>query len=454
MMATDVPPVIVNRYRERSMHDRGAWPKHFVIALLLSYVGVSPAESKKADRPVVGQASSPAGGLLRRDKGEWKALAVHADVRAGDLLVALPGAAVDSKNGAVRLSLLGDLAQLSPYPILESAVVLEPATTADLAFMLDRGRVDVVNRKSEGAAKVQVRFRDVTWELTLAEPGARAALETYGRFARGTHFRQQLKAGETADEPTADVILLVLQGQVDLKTIKKQYALKAPPGPAYFHWDSVAGADGGPTVLDKLPAWADPEHVDTPRAQALRPVLSLLRRHLAEHPVAESLAAALHSVDPSYRRLGVYSLGACDDLAGLTGALVAEKADVRDSAVRALNHWIGRGPGRDRQLYNYLIKEGEYSPTHAAIVLDLLHSFSEADLARKETFETLIQALDHPRPAIRELARFHLDRSVPDAKSLGFDALASEADRAAAIKKWQQLLDDGRLPPRAKTPSK
>ena len=46
--------------------------------------------------------------------------------------------------------------------------------------------IDLVNQKKEGAAKVCVRFAKYHWDLTLARPGTRVALEIYGRWPAGT----------------------------------------------------------------------------------------------------------------------------------------------------------------------------------------------------------------------------------------------------------------------------
>jgi hypothetical protein len=50
-------------------------------------------------------------------------------------------------------------------------------------------------------------------------------------------------------------------------------------------------------------------------------------------------------------------------------------------------------------------------------ILQLLHSFSDADLAQPETCEVLIDYLAHARLAIRGLAYWHLYRLVPGAGS-------------------------------------
>src|SRR5438874_7514413 len=65
--------------------------------------------------------------LLRRSPGQktWQIVTHNQSLPAGDLLVGLPGAVLDSKDGSVRLGLLADLDRLSLYPIRESAVLLQ-----------------------------------------------------------------------------------------------------------------------------------------------------------------------------------------------------------------------------------------------------------------------------------------------------------------------------------------
>src|SRR5262245_7617679 len=247
----------------------------------------------------VGRCASPAASILRRATGDkhWKAVQAREALQSDDLLVALPGAAVDSKNGAVRLSLLEDLAGQSLYPVIETAVMLHDGKGVDLEFTLDRGRVTIANRKERGSAQVRVRLRDQTWELTLAEPGARVALEIYGRWPAGSRFARDAK---TKEGPAADVVVLVLEGQVDLRAGNQEQALRAPPGPAYFHWDSTAGLDATPGRLEKVPDWADPKAGNTPRSRQIKARAEMLRQRLLQESLENALAEAAQSGDTTY----------------------------------------------------------------------------------------------------------------------------------------------------------
>src|SRR5438874_2603420 len=115
---------------------------------------------KEEPRAVVARSLAPAGTLLRRTAADkpWEAVEPKADVSSRDLLLAMPmsQATVESKGGAVRLLFWGNLPQVSPFPILESAVVLHDPKGADLDLSPRRGRVVLTNTKEKGAAQVSV----------------------------------------------------------------------------------------------------------------------------------------------------------------------------------------------------------------------------------------------------------------------------------------------------------
>src|SRR5919202_1155651 len=92
-------------------------------------------DAAEGPQPVTaGTSLSAKGMLLRRaapDKA-WELVPRRGALPAGDLILGLPGAAIDSSNGAVRLDLLTDIDQRSPYPVLEAAVRLHRPGDFDL----------------------------------------------------------------------------------------------------------------------------------------------------------------------------------------------------------------------------------------------------------------------------------------------------------------------------------
>jgi hypothetical protein len=404
-----------------------------------------PKQAESKGHSAVGKCATPSAALLRRASGgRWQLCKENEPVYEGELLVALTPAAVESGTGGTRLTFLPDLARLSSLPVLESAVRMRNSPGKDLDFTLERGRVEVTNEhKNKEPAQVRVHFgpSGQNWDLTLSNPGAKVAFVLYGRWPRGTPFTRDSK---TAEQPTAELSLFNLNGEAQLNTHTDQYALHGPPGPAFFYWDSVIGAGAGPERRDQQPAWvsaAKPERTEPATA------LERLRHRLQNTPVQETLTQMVHSPDASDRRVAVYALGALDDWPDLVAALSdPQHEDTRDVAIVTLRQWIGRGPGQDVRLYDYLVQSKGYTPNQASLVLQLLHSFGEHDLARPATYETLIDYLLHDRLAIRQLAKWHLDRLVPAGKTIAYNPAGPREARQLAYDQWKKLVPNGKLP--------
>jgi hypothetical protein len=436
-----------------------------VVAAAWALVAAGPLPAAPVDpkppeerRVVVAECLSPAGSLFQRQalNKTWTTVRVQHAMHSRDLLVTLPGgrAELESANGAVRLILWGNMPELSRSAVLESAVVLHAEVGVDLAFALERGRVVLRSNKDKEPARVRVRVREAVWDLTLPEKGDEAALELYGRWPRGVPYSADPKSIE---RPTADLVFLTLSGSAEVKAGSDRFTLHAPPGTGYLHWDNVDGQDSGPQRLDKLPAWTDVNAGRTTEARRVRVVYDRLRERLRDKPLPLALASLFDSADEDAdkaqaeltRQVVVFSWGASDDLTRLVDALADPKhAEVRETAVEALRHWIGRGPGQDQDLDNFLVKQANYPPTQAENVLQLLHSPFDANLP--ETYQTLIEYLRSDKPAVRELALWHLERLAPAGRSIAFDPAGSAEERDKGYKKWKELVPDGQLPPKRK----
>lgn len=424
------------------------------ISLLAFFLGASQGDVPKPGKgEVVAKCVDTIGVLLHREPNgkQWGAIKAKEDIRSGDLLLSLPGTTIDSKNGAVRLLFMPDLTDHAPIPVRETVIVLNENPAVDLDFKLERGRVNLLNVKKEGAATVQVHFRGQVWNVSLTEPGTLATVELYSRWARGQKFT---KKPTPDDVPAVKVLLIALKGRTELTVGGKKMALHPPPDAAQYQWDNTDGNARTPIKLEKLPAWADPDREVPAELKKTREAIENICKKLAEKPIEEVVREAYHSNDPNERRFAVHAFGAADNLAALVDALEdAKRPDVRDVAVLALRHWIGREPGHDLKLYNYLMKR-EYSQKHAEQVMNLLHSFDETETSRPELYELLIMGLNHPRIEVRHLAHWHLIRLAPIGKDIPYDAGAEEKERQQAIKAWQEKVPAGQMPPEPKSDPK
>jgi hypothetical protein len=440
---------MIHRSRPQAFLPRVTIALTALALVVLADLRPAPAQQPKAGQPTervpVGKCVSPTGTIVRRESPgkQWEFVKEGETIFSGDLLIGAAGAAVDSSNGAVRLNFLPDLAGINPLPIVETAVSLNATKEADLDYTLDRGRVELVNRKDKAPAKVISRINDRKGEITL-EPGASCSLEVFGRWPAGMPF---VKNAKSDYGPTIHVIFVVTKGEITLKLERQTLALAAPPGPALIQWDSVTGGDPAPQKLDKLPEWVG-KNDKSETAQKRLAVLAEFQKVAQGKSIGAALDEFIGSDNPDKRRFAINVMGALDDLPRIGQALLTSKyADVQDQAIIALRHWIGRGPGMDQKLYEGLVSQKGWTPLDAESALQLLHSFGDTDLARPETYEMLIDYLGHQRLPIRSLANWHLTRLVPAGKKIDFDPTALPETWAKAIAEWQKLVPRGKLPP-------
>lgn len=410
--------------------------------------GLTADDPKQPEkRTEAAKSESASATYIRRESADrpWQVVGEKEALYTGDLIVTGSLGSLVSANGAVHLSAMGDMTGVSKFPIIETAFILhEPKEDVDLDLTLDRGRVDLVNIKKSGAAKVRIRVRDHVAVITLPEPGDRMVDEIYGRWPRGAHFKKNAKS---EDGPILAVQALALKGEIIITGTHHVVHLKAPPGPALLVLNHLGdGTTPVPERLDALPDWAKeggkPEIDEKKLAAGKR-----FRELASKKSVLEAVEELSKSDSIDEQVLAVYIMAALDELELLGKTLKSTKhKEVWDAGVLALHHWIGRGPGQDQKLYKALIEKVSLKPVQAETALQLLHTFGEEDLEKPETYEMLIASLHSDLLIIRGLAYWHLERLVPAGKKLGYNPVAPKEDREKAIKAWQDFLPAGNLP--------
>jgi hypothetical protein len=432
-------------------------------ALALAGSGAAADERKPAGpetRAAVGKVTS--GTLLAREGPgkDWKALGKGDTVHSRDLVLAPPGAraTIKADGGGAELTLWGNLPVLSEFPVLESAVVLHAGAKGDLDFTLERGRV-VVTSTGKKAATVHVRFADQSWTFTLEKQGTSVALERVGRMMQGVPFSKDTTKPAVPDQ---EVVCTLLKGEARLNTGERRLALQAPPGQAGYHWDNNEGADQAVSRIEKAPSWADEKTIPEDVTRTIEGLVNDFSRTLKEGNSAGNALLILRqraakSRNERERNLGrsiaVYGFAAVGDVKNLLGALEDDKdRAVRRTAILALRHFVGQAPGKDQEVYTFLVKEKKYPRGKAETVASLLHSFGATDLKQPETYEVLIGYLHDAKLAVRELAHWHLLRHVPGGNKLKYDAAGNADAREKGYKEWTELVPAGTLPKAPKKP--
>jgi hypothetical protein len=412
-------------------------------------------DAPSADRKAVGRYVAPEKWpptvLLQRqsDQYAWGRLRRESQVYTASELMSLPGyRSLLILDSQVSLTLWGNVPEFSNWPpVLESAAMLNaPAAGFDLDVTLDRGRVQISNEKADGSARVRVRFFRETWDLALAGK-SQAVLDLWGYYPRDVGFSTD------SHRPGPVVMLdLYVQGQVTLDAGGHHFPLSSL---SKISWSSTHGDLGPPQVLAKPPEW----WTDRVAAQKDNPQLSYAMLALLDYStlldkqeaIVDAVSTSVReSPDPTTRAIGVLFLGALDAVPQLIEALEDRvHPEVRGSSPYALRHWMARNREQDAELYRMLIERRAYPKEKAAILMRLLHDVSEADASKPETYETLIDYLNHENLSIRELAFWHLAHLVPEgANTIPYDATSDPDKRQAAVQEWKKLRAAGKIPPK------
>ncbi len=412
------------------------------LGLLAAVLAALPMTAFAQDKAAPPTCTAAPGVLLAGDGATWKAIKPGEAVPTDSTLVALFDAVLRSGDGGVTVRLVTDVAQRGPLPILETAVRLHADAKHDLALTPLRGLVVLTNTKKAGPAVVRLGSGDATVELTLKEPGAKLGLEVYSRHAPGTPQLDDPKL----DVPVKHLFFICVAGECFLRHDETGFALHAPPGPAVLVWDSLL-RQPEVTRLEELP----PEVAAMKKDQPALDAINAWAAKLVGADRGKVLAAGVNLPEAAERRAAVIAMGALDDLPALLGVLGgAKQPDARADAVLALRHWLGRTAGQTAKLHAALLKDG-YTDPQARSVLQLLYGFTPEQRRDPDTYDVLLDDLKHSKPAVRELAHWHLVRLAPAGKAIPFDALAPAAPRQAAYEAWRMLIPAGKLPPPAKT---
>lgn len=395
------------------------------------------------------------------DKNEWQSVAgKNPVIFTGQPLVSLPSSkcVIDLAKG-LKLMLVGAMPELyfPPPPLYECAIELHAHDKLDLDVTLRRGRIRVAT--PDHPARIRIRFDNPTqpnqkehFDITLPFAGSEVLIERWLIWPRNERFHKDPTAPDRKG-PVAEMALFVLAGSALVKHNDVSHSLTTPPGNVQLYWNSLKGLDQplsfpalpeGLMSLSPLPPKTDARF----RTDLLR-ARDDLQQRLWANAIDVALADGCKSANPALRRLACCSLAAIDDFAGLIEQLDQERtADLRATAIEALRQWIVAGRDNEYKVYELLTKKYKAADAHA--IMRYLHDLSEKDLMNPETYDLLINQLDHPQLVVRELASWHLNAQAPAGRKIRYNASADAATRRQAQAQWRALIPMNELPPMPK----
>ncbi len=386
-------------------------------------------------------------GVLLQRQGTaypWTPLRPESRVATAATLVSLPGyRSTLTMDTGVQLTLWGDLPEFSPFPpVLESVVMLNvPRTGIDLDVTLERGRIHLVNLKSAGASRIELRFLRQSWQLTLPDPGSEACAELWPLLGEGA---------TSSKNPVAPIVVgLFVKGKARLEAAGQTLELADR---SRVSWVNVSGNPARQETLTELPAWwTKPPDRSLPQVADAMISLQDWSTYLSkshEYIVDTILTNVRESKDSKLRALGLLFLAALDEMPFLVEFLdERQHAEVRGTARHALQLWLSRGPNSQAELARILKDKRGYAPEKGALIGRLLQRIPDADLAKPETYQSLIRYLDHENLIVRDLAFWHLAQLVPSgAASIAYDPVAEADQRRKHIAEWQKIILPGKVP--------
>jgi len=343
----------------------------------------------------------------------------------------------------VQLLLWGNLPQLAPLPVFESAIVLYQNPDVDVDFRLDRGLVVLANQKPTGSAVVRVRFRNEVWDVTLPDKATEVGVELTGMCR--PYSRDTAKS-----EPSSTFTVFALKGKPAVRIRYRELAL---PIPSLFIWDSDYGLAPGPKPLDRAPVWWSSKGTSQNKeVQGIESALkSLASRLIAKDATDVILGEALHDEDPASRVVAIHCLGAVGDWSNLIDALsVADdrRWDLRILAIAELRYLLGLDAKNDQKLF-LALKQKNYKDPQAQTVLELLHGYSEEDWTNPGIRSAIVDYLMSDKLAIRQLTHFVLMSLVPEGRKILYDPAGDIDQRERGYAEWRKVVLNAR--PGAKT---
>lgn len=455
-------------------------PKNPVDPKLPEFASVSPPSDKVMVVTNYDPRQNPMGPLLQMDfeKKNWHRLdGMRPGVLTNRKLVALPGfQGVVQTPQNLEVKLWGVLPEydFAVSPVRETIVELhQPEKDVALDMTFDRGRLLITSYNTE-PVQVRIRFADptnpqkpVAWDLILLEKGTNLFIERLTSYTPEEPYYSN-RENPNRVGPLAYVHMLVRKGKTLFRGRDgKEHMLTEPPGNAYVKWDSFKGQSiieekkevepfftDQPGLPDQLPADQKAQRLEVQKK------IGIARDALAgklvgnSSSVAIALGSSFKSKDPLERLLVLQSYGALDELPNLVDALGSDNDNHRRWAIGVLKRWITFDRDNDYKLFNELNKLA-YNRAESNIILSLLHDLPPKAALEKDTYSYLVDFLDHPKPALRELAAYHLYFGLqqyfpnqPMGLDIKYGPSAPPEIRQAAQQAWRQRIEAGKIPPK------
>lgn len=387
---------------------------------------VAAAERNSHVPIAINGADTPGMFLQLNAEGNWNIMKPQSQLISNELLQALPGYSGNiSLSNGLRIILLGQFSpNLQANPFAESVGELHPTIEADADLTLHRGRMVIVGRTAKQVpAQVRVRYQGEVWEITLPS-GSEVGLQA----------GSQVIPGDRAWAIEHSLEIIASKGTVNVKHLDQTTSL-SPKQRLLWNTSYAENQPAMQTELAEVPVWLA-KNQTTPK-EAVDSLISLRgRTHAKLQKDGKDMNWFSLACDETLeegklidRQAALLGLSAIDRLQPIIALQNDPAANGRRKySHEVIHYWLNQDAGRAQQLID-LLKDAGYAEDEAKLLLTLYRGTTQST---PTTIQALLQAMAHPRVAIREQAWQVLTTLAPDRPNI-FDASGTEEQRTKAI---------------------
>ncbi len=367
----------------------------------------------------------------------------NARLFTSDRVVCLPGFKAKLKTTGGQILLWGNVPELQPIPVLETAITPhDPYQGYEADFTLHVGRVYLTATKPAGA-KFRVRFLEEIWDVTVADDKTEVVVEV------------EHTAAPSADESARTFAALHVNAGTAAFRSRQTDAPKVAAGEEFFWTSTGAGLVGPRTPDPKSKRQTSAYYARTgiaPNAEIAKGMLTAIDAAGKKLAAAASVPGAIdeliqdESPTQSAACLGVYA-----------AAALGEHGRVAD-ALNDPKRFLVRVAGRQaaRELLALPGGEGFFKAASKKLRLDQdgerllsagLRGLTDRQKKSAEVIDLLVKQLEADEVALRDLAFdllvFQIDPTAQKNKALfPFDAAAPAEFRAPVVAAWQKRAEE------------
>jgi hypothetical protein len=380
-------------------------------------------------------------------------------------------------DAGIELTLWGNMPEATLdyyYPVLESRVIVHENQQLDADLTLERGRIILRNKKTDGKdAVIRVRFsndspdptKDEFFDITLHSANAALVLDRFCKLDV-PFFEDPKDTNRVGAMVFMNVFALESSATVRFGQPSELVDAQKP----MLQWSSRSGGLGVPAdpdtkpplCLKGMPAVQD----KAGRDKAYAAHVALAKTISEAKPIDVAIEELLQLVQKeklsadtfALWRHAIRSMAAVDELARIYDEFSQERTPlfVRGVCLQQITQWLAWDRDNDYQFRDLMLKFNNKNKTVCNKIVELFHPVSAKDADDPMTYQLLIEGLDNDLLAIRTLSHWNLlilARSRPGGE-IFYDPAMPRRDRLAAIARWRAFIPPGRLPLQAVPPAK